>query len=430
MFQIVFFQEIKRCINELSKFNLFIITLFSTALLYSCNISSQKAPVSENSQWRGEGRDGIYHETGLLKEWPNEGPQLLWAFEGLGEGHTSAAIANEKIYITGMTDDDLFLYVFDLNGQLLIKKEVGKEWDINYNGPRSTINVNDGKLYIYNALGTLFCLDEKTLDEVWSIDLYAEYDGRPARGNSGVNESPLIVDEKIFISPGGEINNIVALNKNTGELIWTSPAKGELPGYCSPLYIDNYSTPMMVTSTENHIIALNINTGEMLWSFPQFNPHRIHPNTPLYRDGMLLSSTGWGGSMTMLRLKDDGKAVELVWKIDEPDNIMGGFIKIDNYFYTSGGQNRYWYCVNWYTGEIQYKVRSISPCNVIFADGMLYCYSERGEMALVKPNPEEFELVSSFNITLGTDQHWAHTVIHRGVLYVRHGNALMAYKIK
>jgi len=409
---------------------LLLLFAFFALLLLSCNNRSHTSSVSEFSQWRGEGRDGVYFETGLLKEWPDEGPKLLWSYEGLGEGYTSVSIVNERLYVTGLTDENLILYVFDLNGNELTLLNIGEEWTKNYNGPRSTININDGKLYIYNALGTLFCIDEKKLEEVWKVDLYEEYGGRPARGNSGVNESPLIVGDKIFISPGGEENNIVALNKKTGELIWTSPALGEFPAYCSPIHIEGYAVPMLVTSSENHIIALNSDNGDLVWSFPQFNPHGIHPNTPLYNNGMILSSTGWGGITTMLKLTDDGRSVEEVWKTEQPTNIMGGFIKIGDYFYTSGGQDRYWYCVNWYTGEVQYREMKISPNNVIFADGMLYCYSERGEMALVKPNPEKFELISVFNIPLGTDQHWAHTVIHKGVLYVRHGDALMAYNLR
>jgi hypothetical protein len=157
---------------------------------------------SGNSQWRGENRDGIYNETGLLKEWPADGPQLLWHFEGLGDGFTSAAIANEKLYVTGLSGDNLVLYVFDLQGQLLVKKEVGKEEDENYPGPRSTITINDGKLYIYSALGKLFCWDETTLNEVWSKDVIADFDGRNIEWR--VNESPLIVGEKIYITPGGK----------------------------------------------------------------------------------------------------------------------------------------------------------------------------------------------------------------------------------
>jgi outer membrane protein assembly factor BamB len=384
--------------------------------------------IQKNSQWRGDSRDGIYNETGLLKAWPAGGPQLLWKYEELGDGFTSPAIANRKLYITGLTDDVLVLYVFDVkSGQLLRQKGVGREWDSSYSGPRSTVCVNEGKLYIYNALGTIYCLDEATLNEVWRKNLFKDFDGKNIRW--GVNESPLIVGDKLFATPGGVKNNMVALNKNTGALIWTSSGEGAPSTYCSPQYIDGYPTPMVVTNTHEQIIAFNADTGEKLWSHPQRNRHDIHPNTPIYSDGYVFSTTGYKGGSMLLRLIDGGKSVEQVWQSEGPDTQLGGAVKVGDYVYASGHQNRYWYCMDWKTGETKYRVRDMAPCNVIYADGMLYCYSEKGEMNLVKPNPDKFESVSSFKITLGTDQHWAHPVIRDGILYLRHGNALMAYKI-
>ena len=393
----------------------------------------------KNSQWRGENRDGMYNETGLLKAWPADGPQMLWKFEGLGEGYTSVAIAGEKIYITGMHGDLLMLYVFDMTGKLLKEKEVGKEWNTNYNGTRSTVCVNDGKLYIFNALGLLYCLDETTLNEVWKKDLITEFGGRNLR--FGMTESPLIVGDKLFMTPGGEKHGIVALNKNTGALIWTSPGTGGLSSYCSPLYIGDQSVPMVVTYfggpkqegsriNDNVITAFNAETGEMLWSHLQPSQNDINPNTPMYIDGMIFSITGYRGGAWLLRLKDGGKAVEEVWHNDEIDNQMGGAIKVGDYVYSSGHQNKYWFCVDWKTGKTIYKDNEIASSNIIFADGMLYCYSDKGTMHLVKPNPEKYEPISSFKVTLGTNQHWAHPVIHNGVMYLRHGEALMAYKIK
>ena len=397
--------------------------LLVVVVVFPLMLSAQK-----NSQWRGENRDGVYHETGLLKSWPADGPQMLWVYEGLGDGFTSAAIANEKIYITGLTGDKLMLYVLDLNGNLLNKKEVGKERNTRYPGPRSTVCVNDGKLYIYNALGHFFCLDEATLNVVWKKDLFKDFDGKSIFW--GVNESPLIVGEKLFLTPGGKKYNMVALNKNTGALIWSSPGYGAESSYCSPQFIGDQSVSIVVTNTNDRIVAWNADTGEILWSHPQKNSRNIHPNTPLYHDGMLFSSTGYKGGAMMLRLKDGGKAIEEVWKNPTVDTQIGGSVKVGNYVYATGHENRYWFCVDWNTGKIMYQVRDIAPCNVVFADGMLYCYTEKGNMTLVKPDPEKFELVSSFKITLGTDQHWAHTVIHRGVMYIRHGDALMAFKVK
>ena len=387
------------------------------------------AQAQKNSQWRGENRDGIYNETGLLKVWPTDGPQLLWTFEGLGEGYTSVAIANEKIYLTGMHDDVLTLYVFDMNGKLFKEKKIGKEWNTNYNGTRSTVCVDNGKLYIFSALGTLFCLDEITLNEIWKKDLIAEFGGRNIR--FGMTESPLIVGDKIFMTPGGEKHNIVALNKNTGALIWTSLGTGKKSSYCSPLFIGDQSVPMIVTCFEKDISAFNAETGELLWTHPQPSGNDINPNTPMYVDGMIFSTRGYRGGSWLYRLKDGGKAVEEVWHNSEMDNQMGGAIKVGDYVYASGHQaSRYWFCVDWKTGKTVYKDNEIAPCNVIFADGMLYCYSEKGTMNLVKPNPDKFELVSSFKVTLGTNQHWAHPVIHNGVMYLRHGDTLMAYKVK
>ena len=398
--------------------------LFIIAISFPMLLQAQK-----NSQWRGENRDGIYNETGLLKEWPADGPQLLWKYDGLGNSFASVAIANGKIYLTGLEDDKLILYVLDLKGALLKRKEVGKEWTKNHTGTRCTVVVNDGKLYIGNSLGQLFCLDETTLNEVWKKDMTSDFDGKNIMW--GMVESPLIVGEKIFLTPGGVKNNMVALNKHTGALIWSSPGLGSTSSYCSPLYIGDQSVPMVVTAMFQDIVAFNANTGEVVWSHPQKNFRNIHPNTPIYTDGMIFSTTGYKGGAMLLRLKDGGKSVEEVWKNEEMDNQMGGAMKVGDYVYASGHEaGRFWFCVDWKTGKTMYKERVFAQCNVIFADGMLYVYSDNGTMNLVKPNPEKVELVSSFKVTLGTREHWAHPVIHEGVLYLRHGDTLMAYKIK
>ena len=404
-----------------------IITLSIIVMSFSCQQSlTGQAP--KDSQWRGEKRDGVYNETGLLKAWPADGPELLWFYEGLGAGFTSAAIANERLYITGLSGNELLLFVFNLKGELLYKKEVGKEESERYPGPRSTVVVNDGKLYIYNALGKLICLDENTFSEIWSKEILTDFGGVDT--DWGVTESPLIVGEKIFITPGGTEHNIVAFNKNTGALIWSSPGSGTRSAYCSPQYIEGYSVPMLVTSNAEYIIAVNADTGEPLWTFPQQHEYDVHPNTPLYHDGMIMSTAGYRVGTVMIRLKDNGKAVEEVWK-NPMDNQIGGAIKIDNFIYATGHQNnRFLHCIDWNTGETKYLSNDIREANIIYADGMLYCYSNTGDMFLVQPGLTNFEIKGRFRITKGTEQHWAHPVIHNGVMYLRHGDALMAYRVK
>jgi outer membrane protein assembly factor BamB len=347
----------------------------------SCVNTSKDTP--KNWQWRGENRNGVYNETGLLKEWPADGPLLLWKFEGLGEGHTSVAITGGKVYATGMHDDILMLYVFDTTGNLLTEKEIGKEWNTSWNGTRSSVCINDGKLYIFNAFGTLFFFYYATLEEVWKKDILTEFDGRNLM--FGITENPLIAGDKIFMTPGGEKNNMIALNKNTGDLIWSSPGTGLLSSYCSPLYIGDQSVPMVVTWMspimegaergtwyDNVLAAFHAETGELLWSQTLPSQNDINPNTPMYIDGMILSVTGYKGGAWLHRLKDGGKTAELVWKNDELDNQMGGVIKIGDYLYGSGHFNNNWFCVDWKTGETKYKAQEIGRGNIIAADGMLY----------------------------------------------------------
>ncbi len=381
-----------------------------------------------NLQWRGENRTGIYNETGLLESWPANGPELLWHFDGLGQGHSSVAIANNKIYLTGMTDSTGTLYVLDMNGKLLKQKAYGTEWYTNYNGSRGTVTVDNGKIYLISGMGSLYCFDENSLDILWQKDVKKDFNSENIKW--GINESPLIVGEKIIFTPGGKEHNVVALNKNDGKLIWSSPGEGDLSAYCSPLYVGDQQVLQVVTMTADHIIGVDIVTGNKLWSYENKNRHSVHANTPVYGDNMILCTSGYGKGSVMLRFKDGGRNVEKAWESIELDSRMGAMVKIGNYAYGSGDANKYWFCVDWKTGEQKYKDNSLPIGVVIAADGMLYCYSDRGDMALVRITPEKFDIVSKFKITLGTEQHWAHPVIHNGVLYVRHGNTLMAYKIK
>jgi outer membrane protein assembly factor BamB len=396
-------------------------------ILLVCASAVFAATAQENSQWRGKARNGVYEETGLLKAWPPQGPALRWSYDGLGEGHTSVSAANDRIYVTGMTDSIGYLYVFDLRGTLLHRKSYGTEWNENYNGSRSTVHVHDGRLYIFSGRGVLVCLDEKTLDAVWEKNLLTDFDGNKLK--FGITESPLIAGDLIYATPGGETHNVIALDKKTGEHVWSSPGIGKPSTYCSPQFVGGLDVPLVVNAIDSSLVAFHAVSGECLWAVDQKNPYGMNPNTPLVEGDRLFSTTGGGVGSMLLRIAGDGRSVEKLWT-HEMDSKMGGAVKLGDYVYGSGEKNRYWYCIDWNTGETRYKSNRIGTGNVIAADGMLYCYSDRGEMALVEATPEGFKPAGQFKITLGTDQHWAHPVIYKGVLYVRHGNTLMAYQIR
>lgn len=379
-------------------------------------------------QWRGTDRTGIYNETGLLKSWPAEGPELLWHFEGLGFGFSSVSIDQKKLFVTGFTDAKGYLYVLDMNGKLLNKVEYGTEFTgDNFTGTRSTAIPHEGKVYVVSGMAELFCYDMQTLKLLWKKNYAADYGAKNTK--HGWNGPPLIVGEKLIIAPGGPTHNVLALNKNTGDIIWSSKGMEGISGYGTPIFLPDQEVPQIVIMMGDHILGLDVTNGKMLWSYDHTNRFSEHPNTPVYSDNMLLFMSAYGQGALMLRLTEGGRKVSPVWEMKELSHAMGHMMKFGNYIYGSGNRTN-WYCVDWQTGKIMYSDNTIAVGNIIAAEGLLYCYSEKGEMALVKPNPERFEIVSKFPITLGTEQHWAHPVIYKGVMYVRHGDTLMAYKVK
>ncbi|MCL2072320.1 MAG: PQQ-like beta-propeller repeat protein [Marinilabiliaceae bacterium] len=391
--------------------------------LLSFSIYAQKT-----IQWRGTDRSGVYDETTLLKSWGQDGPKLLWHYDGLGEGHSSVAIDANKIYVTGLIGKTGYLFVFDINGKILNKIEYGNEWDKNYNGPRSTVTINEGKLYIATGTGDLICLDQNSFNLIWKKNIQTDFGAKNIKW--GINESPLIVNEKIIFTPGGKTNNVVALNKNDGSLIWASSGEGGSAAYCSPIYANDLQIPQIITMTEDHILGIDIATGKKLWSHENKNRYSVHANTPIYSNGMVLCTSGYGKGSVMLKLTNGGKTVEKVWEQKLLDTRIGAMVKIGDHIYGSGDFSKFWFCADWKTGNILYQDKSLPTGVTIAADGMLFCYSDKGDMALVNISPQKFDMISKFKITMGTEQHWAHPVINNGILYVRHGNTLMAYKVK
>ena len=392
------------------------------SIFFTANLIAQ-----EPTAWRG-GNNGLYNETGLLKSWPEAGPEILWSYEGLGEGHSSPVVANDKIYISTMIDGEGYVFVFSQDGKLLWKVNYGEEFTESYPGARSSVVVAGDLMYVYSGHGDLICMDSGNGDLKWKKNAFEDFDGENIRW--GVTETVVIDGDLVYLTPGGKKNNVVALNRFNGDLVWTSAGKGELSAYCTPLLVELPARKLLVTHTANHIIGLDAKTGELLWDYPHTNRWSVHPNTPIFYKGDLFCFSGYGQGGVKLNLSEDGSSVTKDWTKTELDSRMGGTVVVDGYLYGSGDNAREWRCVNWETGEETYAAKDIAKGVTIYADGMLYCYSERGELALVKADPKAFEVVSETKVELGTNQHWAHPVINNGRLLVHHGDALIAYKIK
>jgi outer membrane protein assembly factor BamB len=393
---------------------------------------------SQQAGWRGPGRTGIYNETGLLKVWPEAGPTLLWEANGIGMGYSSATVTNDAIYITGIDSTKDKLTAFTQDGK--------KKWDVKY-GNMSTVNsapesrctptFSNGKIFVVSGQGELSCVstDGKI---IWTVDYYKKYSASVPR--FGITESPVVVDNKVIVTPGGNKAAMVAFNVNSGDVVWETPSLNEGSQYVNPLLIEEKGKKVIVTLTTTYIIGVNAADGKLIWKFDFGSVNadqrggKNYIQTPIYRDGFIFMGNGYGQTSAKIRIYFDGKEPELVWKNPEINPHVGGMVLIGNYIYSSTHDNNSmgrWICVDWITGKTMWITLWNNKGSIISAEGLLYIYEEKsGNVALVRPNGEKLDIISSFKITKGEGPYWAHPVIDKGRLFLRHGDYLAVYSIK
>ena len=386
------------------------------------------APAQTPTRWRGPSQNGVYPDTGLMEKWPEDGPEIKWHYDGLGEGYSAPVIANDRIYITGMEGTMGYIYSLTLGGKLLWKVPYGEEFTISYPGSRATPVIAGDYMYMLSGLGELTCMSALSGKLHWKKNITTDFDGRPMEW--GFNETMVVDGDRIFCTPGGKQNNLIALNRFDGTLIWSSRGKGEKATYCTPLLVNLDSRKLLVTHTEPFILGVDADNGNLLWSHPHTNTYNIHPNTPLFYNNAVFCFSGYGQGGVLLQLSGDGSQITKKWFCETMDSRIGGAVVINGRIYGSGDKNREWQCIDWDTGKVLYTSKEIGNGVVIAAEGLLYLYSQRGELALVRPGDSGFEILGETRVSLGSGQHWAHPVIREGILYVRHGNALIAYDIK
>jgi outer membrane protein assembly factor BamB len=397
-------------------------------------------PQAKNSavyEWRGKDRNGIYQETNLLKEWPAEGPKILFTVNDIGNGFVSPTITNDSFYITGEVDSTNVLYCFTLKGTKKWQTTLGREWTRSYPGARSAPTIVGDLLYVGSGMGNLYCVECKTGKVVWSKELAKDFNGViPLHGYS---EAPLIDGEKVFWTPGGKVNNVVALNRFTGKLIWSNPGFGEASAYNPPRLITLPARKILVTFSMYHLMGIDVANGKLLWSHEQDNYPLdkrgpgygdTHSNTVLFEDGAIFYSAGDGNCGVRLNLSDDGTKFTQVWRNTKFDSYMGGIVKLGNYIYGGSSTRPVLTSINAATGVLTDSLK-IGTGALIAADNMLYYYNQKGDMNLVSYDSNgKMNKVSSFRVKEGTLQHFSHPVIKDGVLYQRHGKVLVAYDIR
>ena len=234
--------------------------LVNVALLISILAVSQ---AQEPTRWRGPSGTGIYQETGLLKQWPAEGPEIAWTYDQLGQGHSSAVVDQGFVYTTGMIDGKGYLFKFEMEGNLVYKKPYGPEFTESWYGTRGSPVVAGDRIYLVSGHGKLVCLDNSNGNILWSKELFKDFDGKNITW--GKNETPVVDGDIIYVTPGGKNNNVVALNRHSGKLVWSSKGKGEVSAYCTPLLFERNGRKILATHTQSHLIGLDAKTGKSRW---------------------------------------------------------------------------------------------------------------------------------------------------------------------
>ena len=401
-------------------------------LLFATDISAQLS-----TQWRGKDRSGHYPAEELFKEWPAEGPELILHLENLPESYSSVVVQDGIMYTTGILEDEEILTAINPDGSSSWSTVYGDAWTKSYRPARCTPTVEDGHAYVISGSGDLASIRLSDGKLIWSLDGYSVFEG--SCGNWGVAESPLIVDDKMIYTPAGDKTTMVALDKTTGSVLWTTESLHDISGYVSPLLIQRDALNLIVTLTASYVICVNASDGEIMWKVDYMAIDKplmggdINPVTPLARGRDIFVTSGYNHAGLMLQMDDDFRSVSVKWKSDDLDVHHGGVVEVGGYIYGSNYttiRSGRWVCLDWESGRLMYDQAWNNKGQIITSNGMLICYEERkGNMALVNANPNKFELISEFRIEHGSGPHWSHPSIYGGKLYLRHGKSLLVYRI-
>jgi outer membrane protein assembly factor BamB len=357
----------------------------------------------------------------------------------------------QRIYLTGDADDQLHIFALDREGRRVWQTQNGRAWKQPYPGARASCTYSEGRLYHLNAHGRLVCLDADTGAELWTVNILERFDGKVIHW--GLSENVLVDGPRVIVTPGGRKGVMAALDKKTGETVWTSepvwlvdaddPAHqrvtdpyGEADGtsYASPILFKLGERRMLVNCSLRHVFGVDANTGRLLWSRPLPTRYQVIAATPvLVGDAVFVTAPhGEGGKLHRLRLDGDRVRVEEVWRT-ELDACQGGVVHHDGALYGALYQKRKeWVSLDARTGGVRAQFKEdLAKGAALYADGRLYCLSEEGEVALLKPGPDKLEAVGRFRLVPDRKSDvWTHPVILDGRLYLRYQETLYCYDVQ
>ncbi len=381
-------------------------------------------------RFQGPGGDGLSSDTGLLRQWPEGGPRLLWTARGIGRGYSSVTLADGRIVTAGNLGRHTVVTAMNTRGEILWQTPNGPAWTGSYPGTRGTPTIDGDRIYHQNPTGDMICLRAHDGQKLWTVNVLERFGSRNIRW--ALAESLLIDGPHVISTPGGPNTAVVALDKMTGETVWQSEsADGDLAGYASPSLIEYQGRRLILTMTAGAFICVDADTGRLHGRWPHRASYDINVLKPIFHQGRVFISSGYRTGSRMLQLHVDGQEVtaEEVWTHREFDNHHDGVLLVDGYLYGSNHRGT-WFCLDWDTGTVQHRAPGIGKGSLTYADGLLFMVNERSQVGLAECTPQGHRLVGEFRLPdRGDGPSWAHPVVCGGRLYIRHDEYLYCYDV-
>jgi outer membrane protein assembly factor BamB len=381
-------------------------------------------------QWRGPDRSGVSRDTGLLREWPRSGPSVAWSASQLGAGYGSVAVAGNRVFVQGMKNRQSVVTSLDREtGKAVWSVALGSAQENDRgSGPRGTPTVDAERVYVLTENGDLVCLVVADGKAVWRRNILREFGGRNISWL--VSESPLVDGNRVIVTPGGRNAGMAALDKMTGATVWVSKEVSDEAGYASSVVADVQGVRTIMTFTGNAAIGVRASDGKLMWRYGNAANNTANIATPVYANGKVFftSAYGTGGALLGLQAKGQDVSVQEIYFTRNMQNHHGGVVLVDGFLY--GFNNSILTCLEFETGKVMWRDRSVGKGSVAYADGHLYVLSEDNVVGLVEASPKGYREKGRFTIADQGWPSWAHPVVSGGRLYVRNQNVLASYDVR
>lgn len=376
----------------------------------------------------GNDRNGISQETGLNLNWNRHRPKVLWRVP-LGGGFSSIVISDGRIWTMATHLNNDYVVCFDaLSGKKLWSSLAAPTYldqQRQARGPRSTPTYHAGKLYCLLPAGDLLCLDANSGKIVWKINVFQISGARKQEQKTiyywGMSASPLIEGDLVILQPGGTSDNsVIAVNKDTGKLIWSSG--NDPPGYASPIVIEAENQRQIIVPTGQSVLALNPEKGDILWRIVWGNKYNCNCATPIWNDDSLFISSAYGTGCMRFSLTKQNEEIRPIslWKNRSLQNQFATSIIKDGYIYGPHGDLAAvtYRCIDMQRGQVQWISRRIGKCTQIAVQDHIICLTEQGILILIESNPTEYREKGRITGLLGF-KAWAHPAFANKRLYIR-----------